>query len=104
MKVVSVNTQNFDVVTNSEKPVFLDFYADWCGPCRTMAHIVDKIAEERTDILVGKVNVADEPELARRFQVVSVPTFAVLENGKVVERVTGVHSKSSLLSILTRHV
>ena len=84
MSVKSVNKANFEEIKNSEKPVLLDFYADWCGPCRMVSPIVDEIAEERDDIVVGKINVDAEPELAEAFGVISIPTLLVLKGGAIV--------------------
>ena len=100
MSVLSVNKNNFESVKNSDKPVLLDFYADWCGPCRMLSPIVDEIASERDDILVGKVNVDEEPELAQAYGIMSIPTLVVLRGGEVVERVTGARSKSQILALL----
>ena len=100
MAVLSVSLENFDTVMNSEKPVLLDFYADWCGPCRMVSPIVDEIAEERGDILVGKINVDDEPELAQAFGVISIPTLVVMKNGEIVNQATGARPKAQILSML----
>lgn len=100
MSVLVINKNNFESVKNSDKPVFLDFYADWCGPCRMVSPIVDEIAEEREDILVGKINVDDEPELAEKFGVYSIPTLVVLKDGKVVNQATGARPKDQILAML----
>ena len=100
MSVKSVNKANFEEIKNSEKPVLLDFYADWCGPCRMVSPIVDEIAEERDDIVVGKINVDAEPELAEAFGVISIPTLVVLKGGAIVSRVTGARPKAQILSLL----
>ena len=100
MSVKSVNKANFEEIKRSEKPVLLDFYADWCGPCRMVSPIVDEIAEERDDIVVGKINVDAEPELAEAFGVISIPTLVVLKNGKVVNQIVGARSKAQILSLL----
>ena len=100
MSVKSVNKANFEEIKNSEKPVLLDFYADWCGPCRMVSPIVDEIAEERDDIVVGKINVDAEPELAEAFGVISIPTLVVLKGGAIVNRVTGARPKAQILSLL----
>ena len=86
MSVIAVNQDNFETVKSSEKTVLLDFYADWCGPCRMVSPIVDEIAEERDDLLVGKVNVDNEPELAEQFGVFSIPTLVVMKNGEIVPK------------------
>ncbi len=100
MKVLKVNKNNFNEVNNSEKTVLLDFYADWCGPCRMVAPVVDEIAEERDDVLVGKVNVDEEQELASQFGVFSIPTLVVLKQGKVVAQTTGARPKEKILEML----
>lgn len=101
MSVIHINKSNFqNEVLDSEKPVLLDFWAPWCGPCRMVSPIVDEIAEERQDILVGKVNVDEEMELAAQFRVMSIPTLVVLKGGQVVNQVIGARSKQELLSLL----
>jgi len=101
MSVVNINQANFESeVLNSEKKVLLDFWAPWCGPCRMVSPIVDAIAEERSDIKVGKVNVDNEEELAVRFGIMSIPTLMVFENGKSVKTVIGARSKEELLKML----
>ena len=101
MSVIHINKSNFqNEVLNSEKPVLLDFWAPWCGPCRMVSPIVDEIAQERQDILVGKVNVDEEMELAAQFQVMSIPTLVVLKKGQVVNRVVGARPKDAILSLL----
>ena len=100
MSVLSVNKHNFDSVKNSDKPVLLDFYADWCGPCRMFSPIVDEIAEENPQYLAGKINVDQEPELAQEFGVMSIPTVAIIKNGKVTHKSAGAKPKSQLLALL----
>lgn len=100
MSVLNVNKNNFSSVKNSEKTVLLDFYADWCGPCRMVSPIVDEISNERSDILVGKVNVDNEPELAGAFNVVSIPTIIVIKEGRIVNYATGARPKENILSLL----
>ena len=81
MSVIKINKENFACeVLNSNKPVLLDFYADWCGPCRMVGPIVSEIANERSDVKVGKINVDEQPELAAQFQVMSIPMLAVIKN------------------------
>ncbi len=98
--VKKVNKENFDSVKESDRTVLLDFYADWCGPCRMVSPIVDEIASEHPEYLVGKIDVDDEPELAHRFGIVSIPTLIVLRNGETVSKVTGARPKESILDLL----
>ena len=100
MAVVSVNKDNFESIKASEKPVLLDFYADWCGPCRMVSPIVDEIAEERDDIVVGKINVDNEGELAAAFGVTSIPTLVVLKGGKIAAEATGARPKAGILKLV----
>ena len=101
MSVIHVNKYNFSQeVLHSDRPVLLDFWASWCGPCRMLSPIVDEIAGEREDIKVVKVNVDEEPELANRFQVMSIPALFVLNEGKVVAQSLGVKPKAQILSLL----
>ena len=101
MSVININKNNFqNEVLDSGKPVLLDFWAPWCGPCRMVSPIVDEIAEERSDIVVGKVNVDEEIELASQFRVMSIPTLVVIENGEVANRVVGARPKADILKLL----
>ena len=101
MSVTNINKNNFrNEVLNSEKPVLLDFWASWCGPCRMVSPIVDEIAAERGDIKVGKVNVAEQPELAGRFGVMSIPTLVVMKDGKIIHQAVGARPKAQILAML----
>ena len=101
MSVIHINNQNFkNEVLHSDKPVLLDFWAPWCGPCRMVLPIVEEIAEERQDIKVGKINVDEEPELAAQFGVMSIPTLVVIKDGKIVNQAMGARPKSAILAML----
>ena len=101
MSAINVNEKNFrEEVVNSDRPVLIDFFAPWCGPCRMVVPIVEEIAKERPDILVGKVNVDEEPELASRFGIVSIPTLVVMEKGQIVNQALGARSKRAILEML----
>lgn len=101
MSVISINKENFaSEVLNSDKPVLLDFYADWCGPCRMVGPIVSEIASESTDVKVGKINVDEQRELAAQFGIMSIPTLAVVKDGKLVNRAVGYRSKEQIKAML----
>ncbi len=100
MSVISINKNNFNEIRNSGKAVLLDFYADWCGPCRMVSPIVDEIAEENPQYVVGKINVDYEPELAQTFGVMSIPTLAVIKNGTVINQAAGARGKADILAML----
>ena len=100
MSAQVINKNNFDEVKKSEKPVLLDFYAPWCGPCRMVSPIVDEIALEHPEYLVGKINVDEEGELAGAFGVVSIPTLVVLKNGQVISQSAGARPKAQILAML----
>ena len=101
MKVLHINNDNFqNEVLNSDKPVLLDFFASWCGPCRMVGPILDEIAEEREDIKVCKVDIDEQPELASRYRIMSVPTLMVLKDGKIVEQSLGAKPKHQILAML----
>ena len=100
MSVLSVNKNNFNEIKNSNKTVLLDFYADWCGPCRMVSPLVDEIAEENPQYIVDKINVDSEPELAQAFGVMSIPMLAVMKDGKVVNQAVGARPKADILAML----
>lgn len=101
MYAVNINETNFsDEVIRSDRPVLLDFWAPWCGPCRMVSPVVDQIAEERPDIAVGKVNVDEQPELAAQFGVMSIPALLVFKDGQAVNKAVGARPKEELLSLL----
>ena len=101
MSAISVNKNNFNQeVLNSDKPVLLDFWASWCGPCQMVSPIVDEIAAERSDIKVCKINVDEQPELAAQFGVMSIPTLVVMKNGKVINQAVGARPKAQILAML----
>ena len=101
MKVLHINKDNFHKeVLNSDKPVLLDFFASWCGPCRMVGPILDEIAEEREDIKVCKVDIDEQPELASRFRIMSVPTLMVLKEGNIVDQSVGAKPKHQILAMV----
>ena len=101
MAAININHNNFhNEVMNSEKKVLLDFWAPWCGPCRMVVPMVEEIAKERPDIKVAKINVDENPELATRFGIMSIPTLVVMENGKIVNQATGARPKNAILAML----
>ena len=100
MAIITVTKENFGETKAESKTVLLDFYADWCGPCRMVAPIVHEIADERDDIVVGKINVDEQPELAMQFGVMSIPTLVVMRNGEVVNQAMGARPKAQILAML----
>ena len=101
MSAININKNNFEnEVLNSDKTVLLDFWASWCAPCRMVVPIVEEIAGERVDIKVGKINVDEEPELANKFSIMSIPTLVVMKNGKIVQQVSGARPKNAILEML----
>ena len=101
MTAININKNNFqNEVMNSDKPVLLDFWAPWCAPCRMVVPIIEEIASERPDIKVGKINVDEQPELASKFSIMSIPTLVVMKNGKIVQQVSGARPKKAILEML----
>jgi thioredoxin 1 len=101
MKALHINKDNFHKeVLNSDKPVLLDFFASWCGPCRMVGPILDEIAEEREDIKVCKVNIDEQPELASRYRIMTIPTLMVLKEGQIIEQSVGAKPKHQILAMI----
>ncbi len=100
MSAIKINNDNFNLVKNSDKKVLLDFYADWCGPCRMVSPLVDQIADENPQYMVGKINVDEQPELAAQFGVSSIPMLVVLENGNIINKSVGAKPKPQILAML----
>ena len=101
MSAMNIDKYNFEnEVMYSDKPVLLDFWASWCGPCRMVSPVIDEIAGERSDIKVGKINVDEQPELARQFGVMSIPTLIVMKNGQIVSKAAGARPKNAILALL----
>lgn len=101
MSVITITKENFkSEVLDSDKPVLIDFWASWCGPCRMMAPVIDAVAEELNDVKVGKINIDEESELASAFKIMSIPTIMLVDRGEVVNGVVGVRPKSDILALL----
>ena len=101
MTAININKNNFqNEIMDSEKTVLLDFWAPWCAPCRMVVPIMEEIASERPDIKVGKINVDEQPELASKFSIMSIPTLVVMKNGKIVQQVSGARPKKAILEML----
>ncbi len=100
MSVLKLTKDNFTEIKNSNKKVLIDFYADWCGPCKMVSPIIDQIADETDEFLIAKVNVDEEPSLAADFGVMSIPTLIVIENGKIIKQSVGAMPKAKILEML----
>lgn len=101
MAVITITKENFQSeVVQSDKPILLDFWATWCGPCRMVSPIVDQIADERSDIKVGKINVDEQPELAQQFRIISIPTLVVMKDGQIENKAVGAMPKEEILALL----
>ena len=101
MAIINITQSNFDaLVLNSDKTVLLDFWAPWCGPCRMVAPILEQIAAERDDVVIGKVNVDEEMEIAREYGIVSIPTLIIVKNGMEVDKAIGYRPKADILDLL----
>lgn len=101
MSAIKITSNNFaNEVLNSDKPVLLDFWAEWCGPCRMVSPVIEEIAQERTDIKVGKINVDEQPQLAGMFGIMSIPTLAVIKDGEISASTVGAQSKETILAML----
>lgn len=101
MSVITITKENFEAeVLRADKPVLVDFWATWCGPCRMVSPVVDEIAAERTDVKVGKINVDEQPELANQFGIMSIPTLLVFKDGKVANQAVGVRPKNMIEAML----
>ncbi len=100
MSIVNVTSENFNELINGDKPVLIDFFADWCGPCQMLAPIIHEIADENEDIIVGKVNTDTSPEIAIKFSVMSIPTLIIFKGGEAVGQVVGLRSKEQILNLI----
>ena len=101
MSVLKITKDNFDdEVINSDKPVILDFWAEWCGPCKMYSPVIEELSDELTDVKVGKINIDEEFELSQKFKVMSIPTTIVMENGEVKKKAVGVQTKAEVLQML----
>ena len=100
MSLIHVTKDNFDEIKASSKPVLLDFFATWCGPCRMIAPLIEQIADEHPEYVIAKIDVDEEPELAQTFGIQSIPTLVVIKNGEVVNTATGARPKDAILALL----
>ena len=100
MSAIKLNKSELDSLKKGEKTILLDFFADWCGPCRMVSPLIEEIASERGDVAVGKINVDNEPALAREYGVYSIPTLVVIRDGNVINQAVGARSKEQILAML----
>ena len=101
MSVLHITAENFEQeILQADKPVLIDFWASWCGPCRMLSPVVDQIAEEQDNVIVGKINVDEQPELAAAFDVQSIPTLVLIKNGEVADMSVGVRPKPAILKMI----
>lgn len=101
MPITNITSENFsEAVENSEKPVLIDFFASWCGPCQALSPVIDEVAQSENSIAFGKVNIDEEPSLAKKFSVMSVPTLVLLKDGKAVSSLVGLRSKDEVLEFI----
>ena len=100
MSAKKLNEQNFEQEVLNQDLALVDFYADWCGPCKMMAPIIDAIANERQDITIGKVNVDENPVLSSQYKIMTIPTIIVFKNGEIADQISGLRSKDQLLDLL----
>lgn len=100
MSVLKLTKDNFDTIQNTDKKVLIDFFAEWCGPCKMVSPIVDELADEHPEFLIAKVNVDEEQSLAAQFGVMSIPTLVVIQNGKILKQSVGAMPKAKILEML----
>ena len=100
MDIIEINKSDFQEILKNNKKILLDFYASWCAPCKTLAPVLEKVAKENPDVLIGKINVDEEPELVTNFCVSGIPFLVLIKNGEIVSRASGVKSKNKINEML----